>query len=154
MDIKHSIIDFNLKTGSILVNYYSDEIPDGLTYNIDLPFDNGRFPDQQTIDALIIAMKPTGQMQRIVDLQQATIPDNFSQYVPINAPTIDLAAIVRSSRNMLLAQSDWSQLPDVSLDETEKTAWTVYRQELRDVTKQEGFPDTVIFPVSPLVELR
>lgn len=154
MNIEYKILCFYPETGSITVNYYCDELPDGLTYNIDLPFNNKKFPDQQSIDELIIAMKPTGQMQRIIDLQQATTPDNLIQHVPINAPTINLAAIVRSSRNMLLAQSDWSQLPDVALDETEKTAWTVYRQELRDITNQEGFPDTVIFPISPIDEPR
>lgn len=36
---------------------------------------------------------------------------------------------VRECRDMLLIQSDFSQLPDVNVD---KTAWSKYRQKLRD----------------------
>lgn len=39
---------------------------------------------------------------------------------------------VRLWRDVQLAQSDWTQLPDVS---TNKTAWAQYRQALRDITK-------------------
>jgi hypothetical protein len=47
---------------------------------------------------------------------------------------------------MLLTQSDWTQLADAPVD---KAAWAVYRQALRDITLQAGFPFTVDFPVAP-----
>jgi hypothetical protein len=53
---------------------------------------------------------------------------------------------VRSKRNMLLTQSDWTQLADAPVD---NLAWAVYRQSLRDITLQAGFPFDVIFPVIP-----
>jgi hypothetical protein len=53
---------------------------------------------------------------------------------------------VRSERNLLLIQSDWTQVADAPVDQA---AWATYRQELRDITKQEGFPDNVIWPVRP-----
>ena len=53
---------------------------------------------------------------------------------------------VRSKRNMLLTQSDWTQLADAPVD---NLAWAVYRQSLRDITLQAGFPFTVDFPVAP-----
>lgn len=54
--------------------------------------------------------------------------------------------LVRSERNRRLAQSDWTQLPDVPL--ATKEAWAVYRQALRDITDQ---PDqtNVVWPTSP-----
>jgi hypothetical protein len=56
------------------------------------------------------------------------------------------AASIRSSRNDKLAASDWTQVIDAPVDQA---AWAVYRQELRDVTVQDGFPWNVIWPTEP-----
>lgn len=53
---------------------------------------------------------------------------------------------VRSIRNNLLAQCDWTQLPDSPVD---KTVWANYRIELRNVTEQLGFPFNVVYPTAP-----
>jgi hypothetical protein len=49
-------------------------------------------------------------------------------------------------RNKLLADSDWTQLPDV----TTPKGWVTYRQALRDITDQTGFPNKVIWPATPV----
>jgi hypothetical protein len=54
--------------------------------------------------------------------------------------------LVKSQRNKLLADSDWTQLPDVTL--SNKTEWATYRQELRDITKQTD-PFNIIWPTPP-----
>jgi len=56
------------------------------------------------------------------------------------------ATSVRSERNDKLVASDWTQLADSPAD---KTAWATYRQALRDVTAQAGFPLTVTWPDAP-----
>jgi hypothetical protein len=53
---------------------------------------------------------------------------------------------VRADRNQRLADCDWTQLSDAPVDEL---AWAVYRQQLRDVTTQTGFPWDVVWPDSP-----
>jgi hypothetical protein len=50
-------------------------------------------------------------------------------------------------RNLLLQSSDWTQLPDVPLET--KQAWAIYRQALRDITTQQGYPFEVIWPIKP-----
>lgn len=40
---------------------------------------------------------------------------------------------IRKIRNMLLAESDWTQMPDSPLSEENKQAWATYRQALRDM---------------------
>jgi hypothetical protein len=55
-------------------------------------------------------------------------------------------AEVRQQRNELLSACDWTQLPDSPADHE---AWAAYRQELRDVTAQEGFPWDVVWPETP-----
>lgn len=56
------------------------------------------------------------------------------------------AAEIRASRNDFLKQSDWTQVDDAPVD---KTAWAAYRQSLRDVPTQEGFPWDVTWPKKP-----
>ena len=53
---------------------------------------------------------------------------------------------VRVARNNMLKDSDWTQLVDSPAD---KTAWATYRQALRDVTAQAGFPWTITWPDAP-----
>lgn len=53
---------------------------------------------------------------------------------------------VREIRDRLLSKSDWTQIADAPVD---KTAWAEYRQKLRDVPQQSGFPAEVDWPVKP-----
>jgi hypothetical protein len=50
--------------------------------------------------------------------------------------------VVRAERNKLLADCDWTQLPDASAD---AAAWAVYRQALRDITSQAN-PFNIVWP--------
>jgi hypothetical protein len=56
----------------------------------------------------------------------------------------------RTIRNLLLKNSDYMVLPDSPYDTPELRS---YRQALRDITKQAGFPDSVQFPTNP-IEIR
>ena len=53
---------------------------------------------------------------------------------------------VRATRDAKLAECDWTQVADAPVD---KAVWATYRQALRDVTAQEGFPWTVTYPEKP-----
>ena len=64
----------------------------------------------------------------------------------IQAETDAQAASVRAQRNRLLADSGWTQLADSTAD---KAAWATYRQALRDITAQDGFPWNVVWPTKP-----
>jgi hypothetical protein len=56
------------------------------------------------------------------------------------------AAQVRAERNSKLSASDWTQVADAPVDQA---AWATYRQALRDITAQAGFPWTVDWPAQP-----
>jgi hypothetical protein len=56
------------------------------------------------------------------------------------------AQIARDKRNQLLAASDWTQLADAPIA---AAAWGVYRQALRDITSQPGFPGNIDWPLAP-----
>lgn len=53
------------------------------------------------------------------------------------------AGAVRSTRDQKLAATDWTQLADSAAD---KTAYAAYRQALRDIPQQPGFPWDVTWP--------
>jgi hypothetical protein len=57
-----------------------------------------------------------------------------------------LADKSRAERDVLLAASDWTQVADAPVDQA---AWAAYRQALRDVPEQEGFPANVVWPTKP-----
>ncbi len=57
---------------------------------------------------------------------------------------------LRNTRNARLKESDWTQLPDADLTTAQKTAWTNYRQQLRDLPSTNSNPDLITFPESSL----
>ena len=56
------------------------------------------------------------------------------------------SANARKRRNKLLSASDWTQVIDAPVDQA---AWATYRQALRDISAQAGFPATVVWPTQP-----
>jgi hypothetical protein len=62
-------------------------------------------------------------------------------------PDAEKAAQVRSQRTDKLKDSDWTQVADAPVDQA---AWATYRQALRDITAQPGFPWTVTWPDAPV----
>lgn len=64
----------------------------------------------------------------------------------IVAKDVEQAKAARADRNKRLADCDWTQLADSTAD---KAAWATYRQALRDVPDQAGFPWEITWPVSP-----
>ncbi len=58
-----------------------------------------------------------------------------------------LTAEVLSMRKRMLLNSDWTQLPDVPI--ATRDAWATYRQALRDITEQPGFPLDIVWPTPP-----
>ena len=53
---------------------------------------------------------------------------------------------IRGQRDLLLSKSDWTQVEDAPVN---KEAWATYRQALRDIPNQEGFPSNVTWPTQP-----
>ena len=64
----------------------------------------------------------------------------------------ELAKQVRVKRDELLDQTDYLMMLDYPINEKHKEKIKVYRQALRDITKQENFPQHVAFPDFPKIE--
>jgi hypothetical protein len=59
------------------------------------------------------------------------------------------AKSVRSTRDTKLAECDWRVIKAAETATTLDAAWATYRQALRDVTAQSGFPWTITWPDAP-----
>ena len=70
--------------------------------------------------------------------------------VEIPEPTTEeVAAQVRAQRDSMIAQTDYLMMSDYPISEEDKTLLETYRQALRDIPEQEGFPSNVQWPVAP-----
>jgi len=73
-----------------------------------------------------------------------TAAENEAEYKA--AKDAEQAKSVRASRDEKLKDCDWTQVADAPVD---KAVWATYRQALRDVTTQTGFPWTITWPDAP-----
>ena len=98
------------------------------------------------VDALTntqIEREATAEEQAVLDADKLDNENNkFSNAMEV----------FRNKRNLLLVNSDWTQMPDSPLTDAQKTEWQTYRQSLRDLTN--GLTtvediDAVVFPEEP-----
>ena len=61
----------------------------------------------------------------------------------------EYATEARAKRNALIAETDYLAMPDYPLDTEKKAAVLAYRQALRDIPEQAGFPRQIDWPVKP-----
>ncbi len=78
------------------------------------------------------------------DTEDATAAEQEAAYKA--QKDAEQAKSVRETRNQKLKDTDWTQVADAPVD---KAAWAAYRQELRDITAQAGFPWNVTWPTQP-----
>lgn len=67
----------------------------------------------------------------------------------VAADTASEAANVRAQRDRLLAACDWRVIKALEAGQPVPADWAAYRQALRDVTAQDGFPYTIVWPKDP-----
>lgn len=91
-----------------------------------------------------IAPRPeAGPMQRVEAGPIEQVDGDWVQgWIVVDAPADE----IRARRNRLLTSSDWTQVADAPVDQA---AWAAYRQALRDIPQQSGFPANVTWPVTP-----
>ena len=67
----------------------------------------------------------------------------------IERRTTEKAALQRAKRNLVLSRTDYTQCLDFPGTDSERASYAVFRQALRDVPEQIGFPWDVVWPVPP-----
>ena len=95
-----------------------------------------------------VEMDAHGSLCRLYEDEQENPPQEGpgGQQLPGGYSYTTYAYAARKERDRLLLACDWAVLPDA---QTERTAWENYRQALRDVPEQAGFPYTIEWPEKP-----
>ena len=86
-----------------------------------------------------------------IEMTSAEIAEFNSRQITINEFDIYIKEL-RNIRNHLLAECDWTDLPNAPLTETKKIEWQNYRQQLRDLTNGLTTVDdvnNVVYPTKP-----
>ena len=103
--------------------------------------------DEPTVDHTKNIVENNPVLQDGTWVQQWTTEDVSSE--KINERTTLEALMVRAERDARLRDSDWTQMADSPLTDSKKAEWATYRQSLRDITTQSGFPFSVNYPTKP-----
>ena len=86
----------------------------------------------------------------IMDMTQKEIEARIAEQGVFEASRADReAANIRSRRDGLLQETDWIVIKSYERGENIPAAWELYRQSLRDITSQAGFPYEVTWPTKP-----
>lgn len=73
---------------------------------------------------------------------------NTGEATEYDVTTDELADMIRTHRDILLSESDETQIP-ADKPTAGRQDWLDYRQALRDLTNQDGFPNNVTWPNKP-----
>lgn len=151
----YKIIAFNEATAQITIR-----VGELAPTTVDLPIDEqGNLPTGELLTQYLAGFIPTWYFERqeklAAGIANADAIAALVQPEPAYQPTTEeLATAVRAQRDDLLAESDWTQVNDAPIGELEIAAWAQYRQALRDIPEQIGFPDSIEWPISPGAEPR
>jgi len=94
------------------------------------------------------AITQTG-WRAIASAEDLQAGETASATIPPSVMAAVAASDARGKRDGLIASCDWTQIADAPLTADQRAAWVTYRQALRDVPAQAGFPDTIDWPVTP-----
>ena len=79
------------------------------------------------------------------------VSENLFEIKAVPEPTLEeRSERVRNERDAKLKETDVYLLSDYPISETERTQVVQYRQQLRDLPMQTGFPDEIVWPENPL----
>lgn len=103
--------------------------------------ENQNRPTPSPLENLVVLspIRVNGVLVRQYKVEPAS-PEQIEQRTAVQA------SLIRSQRNHRLAQTDWTQLPDSGADQA---SWAAYRQALRSLPQQPGFPWEVTWPQAP-----
>ena len=74
---------------------------------------------------------------------------DVADYVEPTVDVEDLATKIRMQRNNLLKQTDYLMMSDYPIESDRLAKVKIYRQALRDIPEQSGFPRTITWPEKP-----
>jgi hypothetical protein len=123
--------------------------------SINIPMIGDRLLEDSALDLLIQSVLLHHKQQNDKKKLVTNLDSIISKVEPVqefNKQETNIDALTKSillDRWLLLRNTDWTQLNDCALSDGDVTAWKTYRQELRDIPMQNGYPLNIIWPIPP-----
>lgn len=132
---------------SLIERFPNSSLPADLTNDAGLPdgyvyVHSAKIPDFNRGTHKAVHYPPTKQDGKWIQNWQI---EPFTPEELVNHRT-DIEITAKNRRLKALRDSDWTQLADSPAD---KAAWATYRQQLRDITVQPGYPLDIVWPQPP-----
>lgn len=148
----YRIVNFDQNSGQIEIECegYNQRI------SIDLPIDNGKYPENEDLDIYIKGFVPSWLIERGGLIKKGVTNSDYIKSLINNTKQNQKDYEKRNfsiggvydKRNYLLRETDWTQLPDSQLTDTQKKLYAEYRQQLRDIT-QQTLDENIVWPIPP-----
>lgn len=98
----------------------------------------------------VFAYATDGSQDEFIQDGLTPISESEAKLMTSESPTdSELASAARAKRDRLLSESDWIVARSIETEDAAPHEWLAYRQALRDVPEQEGFPKTINWPTAP-----
>lgn len=150
MALSYKITNFNTFNHFATVSYTDGDFSSALNVSIPIKPDN-TYPIGDELNVYITKILESD----IYTKKQPTTVDNAHEILSLvvgptsEEITLMAKAKIERVRSMIFRLTDYTQLPDSSCNTDEKSAWSVYRQDIRDLTEQPGYPINVSWPIPP-----
>ena len=90
------------------------------------------------------------EIERLQAVEAKRIQEAIDEEKRLSEDKDRIEARLRNERNTKLLESDRLMLPDYPINEETRQAVIAYRQALRDLPEQEGWPENVEWPICPV----
>lgn len=124
-----------------LNNFGGDVVLEGPQATTTPPYEFSQYVGVEQIDGKWYTKYVAGPV--FTDNEQGTAAEHMATYIATK--DAEQANAARQTRDGLLAKTDWSQGKDIA--DAVSASWVTYRQALRDVPAQAGFPWNIEWPV-------
>jgi hypothetical protein len=135
--------------GSSDTNVLPFDIPDGYASMEGYGTNQTNYVNNAVIQDYTIAQQATKANKPIYKCAWSNSTFTWNDTRTPEQQTSDAEGLAISTRDALLSQSDWVVVRAVDQGTPIPTDWQTYRQALRDITNQSGYPTNVIWPVAP-----
>jgi hypothetical protein len=141
----YEIISVDQQARCMEVVYTSEGMPT-MHIGTRLPYEG------ETLEDIVQMYAPVRYWEEI-NTPVVTVTPGQSGSIVVQPIVPNATEIALARRTQLLVNSDWTQLADVPLSAERRAQWATYRQALRDITDQSGFPDNINWPATPGIQV-
>ena len=127
--------------------------PNGCTVATDAVSATAVYATENDTFYRLVASAPGDQLFHVAQVENVpvgVVPGAWKyQNGEVAADEEIMADMLRTQRTELLRECDWTQSLDAPISAESREELRIYRQALRDLTEQSGFPMSVVWPVEP-----